>query len=287
LEKFKQYLKQITQSKFTIYSVISDIKIFLKEYKEINTENAQSFIFSQLTDGKDPKTIKRRFGSLKHYAKFNSVTLGEVKLPKAQRRVDKIKVMSEKELQKIRQFIDSINSSSGFELMRLKVVLILLSLGLRRTEIVELSLENIDFSNGSINFVGKGGKGARVPLYSRGNDIKEYIVMRNKLHPVCTNLIVHKYHTRAFPLKDEVYKQIGYRELYKIVYGFTNDLLGKRVNPHTFRHTLATLLLDNRTDLRLVQEVLRHTDISTTAIYTHVSTERIKNEVEKHHPIFN
>ena len=92
---------------------------------------------------------------------------------------------------------------------------------------------------------------------------------------------------REFPHKDEIYKKIGYRELYKILYDFTNDLLGKKVNPHTFRHTLATILLDNHSDLRLVQEVLRHSSLLTTQIYTHVSTERIKNEVEKHHPIFN
>ena len=287
MEKFKQYLKQITRSKFTISSVISDIRIFLREYDTINTENVQGFIFSQLTAGKDSKTVNRRFSSLKHYAKHLEITLGDVKLPKNQRRVDKIKVMSEKDLQKIRKFIDSINNDSSFELLRLKVVLILLSLGLRRTEITELCIEDIDFGTGTISFTGKGGKGARVPLYSRSNDIKEYVIKRNALKPQDTNLITYKYFVREFPHKDEIYKKIGYRELYKILYDFTNDLLGKKVNPHTFRHTLATILLDNRSDLRLVQEVLRHTSIVTTQIYTHVSTERIKNEVEKHHPIFN
>ena len=267
---------------------MSDLRIFFKEYDKLNTETAQAFVFSQLTTGKDSKTVNRRFSSLKHYAKFYGITLGDVKLPKSQRRVDKIKVMSEKELQKIRKFIDSINNNSSFELLRLKIVLILLSLGLRRTEITELCIENIDFSTGTIVFTGKGDKGARVPLYSREGDIKEYIFKRNQLGPTCTNLIIHKYENhRRFPEKSFKYKKIGYRELYKILYEFTNDLLGKRVNPHTFRHTLATLLLDNRSDLRLVQEVLRHTSIVTTQIYTHVSTERIKNEVEKHHPIFN
>jgi len=286
MEKFKEYLNKITQSKFTISSIMSDIRIFLKEYNTITTANAQDFVFSQMTSGKDSKTVSRRFGSLKHYAKFNNVVLGDVKLPKTQRRVDKITVMSEKELQEIRKFIDSIDNTSSFELMRLKVVLILLSLGLRRTEITELCIENIDFSTGTISFVGKGGKGARISMYSRDQDIKSYIFKRNSLNPTCTNLIVHKYGTSRRS-KEFQYKEIAYRELYKILYEFTNDLLGKRVNPHTFRHTLATILLDNHSDLRLVQDVLRHTSIVTTQIYTHVSTERIKNEVEKHHPIFN
>jgi len=279
MQKFKEYLNKITRSQFTISSVLSDIRIFLREYDTLNTENIQGFIFSQLTAGKDGKTVNRRFSSLKHYAKYLGITIGDVKLPKNQRRVDKIQVMSEKELQEIRKFIDSIDSTSSFELLRLKVVLILLSLGLRRTEIKKLCIEDINFSTGTISFMGKGAKGARVDMYSRGEDIKEYIAKRNALKPACTNLIVRKY--------NEVYKEIGYRELYKILYDFTDDMLGKRVTPHTFRHTLATILLDNHSDLRLVQETLRHSSIITTQIYTHVSTERIKNEVEKYHPIFN
>jgi len=279
MEKFKDYLKQITRSEFTISSVLSDIRIFLREYDTINTENAQGFVHSQLAAGKDGKTINRRFSSLKHYAKHLEITIGDVKLPKNQRRVDKINVMSEKELQQIRKFMDSIDSTSSFELMRLKVVLILLSLGLRRTEIKKLCIEDLNFSTGTISFVGKGNKGARVDMFSRGEDIKEYILKRNALNPSCTNLIVRKY--------NDSYKEIGYRELYKILYDFTDDMLGKRVTPHTFRHTLATILLDNHCDLRVVQEALRHSSLLTTQIYTHVSTERIKNEVEKHHPIFN
>jgi len=286
MEKFKEYLQKLTRSKFTIYSIVSDIKIFFREQEELTTEAVQDFVFSQMTDGKDPKTINRRVGSLKHYAKFSGVILGDIKLPKMQRRVDKIQTVSEKELQQVRKFIDSINKSSGFELMRLKTVLILLSLGLRRTEIVELGIENIDFNTNEINFVGKGGKGAKVSLYSREQDIKDYIELRNKLKPVDTKLITYKYNLRDFS-ENFRYKQIGYRELYDLLYKFTNDLLGRRVKPHTFRHTLATILLDKHSDLRLVQEVMRHTSISTTEIYTHVSTERIKNEVEKNHPIFN
>ena len=159
------------------------------------------------------------------------------------------------------------------------MILILLSLGLRRTEVVNMNISNIDFHTNEIRFVGKGEKGTRVSMYSRGDDFFDYMELRNDLGVTSEAFIVHIY--------DNQYKRIRYREFYKILYDFIHQTIDRHVTPHTFRHTIATLLLDNGSDIRLVQEVLRHSDISTTQIYTHVSTERIKNEVEKHHPMFN
>lgn len=165
----------------------------------------------------------------------------------------------------------------GFMIFRDSAMLELLySSGLRVSELVSLKLGDINFEAGFLRVIGKGSKERVVPMNSRAADkIKRYI---NQLRP----LLLKKRHTdylfvtrRGGPMTRQRFWQ-------------TMKAYGKRIgvelSPHTLRHSFATHLLEGGADLRSVQKMLGHSDISTTQIYTKVSTDRVKKVYQEHHP---
>jgi len=278
IEKFKEHLEKMSASPFTVISRLSDVKIFFKDHHKLNTEIVQKFINEQISNGHDSKTVARRVSSLRHYARFTGIQLGDLNLPRVRRRIEKIKLMSEQDAKKMTEYINKIKKEDGFELNRLKVIILLLGMGLRRNEVINLKLENLDFESENIKFVGKGDKGAFVSMYGRAQDFKDYIELRAEKNPSDDYVIIREY--------KNIYKKIEFREFYNIVYEFTEYCLGKRINPHSWRHFMGVLLLNGGTDLRTIQEILRHSDIGTTQIYLHVSTEKVKDEVRRNHPLF-
>ena len=278
MDEFKEYLTGIFKSRFSVYGTTSDVKIFLSNYDKLDNESIGDFVQQQTKDGKDNKTINRRIISLKHYADFQGVILGKIKSLRGQRRIDKINLVSEQDLFKIRSHIDGITSESGFNQMRIKIIMVMLNLGLRRSELLDLKVSDISLDEGKMKFVGKGGKGTQISLYSRVGDFVDYLELRSQMNPKDDSVLIWKYETG--------YSKLGVREFYKLLYDFTELVIGRRANPHSFRHGLATVLLDKGTDLRTIQEALRHSSISITEIYTHVSVQKIRNAMESNHPIF-
>lgn len=161
-----------------------------------------------------------------------------------------------------------IRESAMFELMY--------SSGLRVSEIIFLKVNDIDFENGFLRVVGKGSKERIVPLNQRAlKKIKKYILelrpdlLKNKQSP-------YLFLTgRGMPMT----RQRFWQSLKK--YG---NFLGIELSPHTLRHSFATHLLEGGADLRSVQKMLGHSDISTTQIYTKVTMDRIKKAYLDHHP---
>ena len=278
LRDFKEHLRAQAKSKYTIYQFCSDVKMYFKKYRSFSTINVQKFIDAQILNGKDPKTAYGKSLSLKHYGKFIGQPLGKLSVPKTKRRIDKINVISESEIIKTREWMNRISKSDGYEANRDKIILLLLNIGLRRGEVLSIKVQDVDFNSNHIKFVGKGSKGAFASMYNRAGDIRDYIELRNSFNPETDNLLMCKYWG--------TWKRMNAKEFYDIVQRRTTEILNKYVNPHAFRHTFATLMLDDGADLRVVQEGLRHSSIVTTQVYTHVSTERVRSEVEKHHPLF-
>lgn len=159
--------------------------------------------------------------------------------------------------------------------------------GIRVSELVGITLPDVDFSSRTILVTGKGAK-QRIVLMGR----RAVAVVENYLsdvRPVLCSMPsgygrqspkLHKYlfvNSRGGPLTDRSVRRIvdKYVELMA---------LKKNVSPHTIRHTFATHLLDNGADLRSVQELLGHVNLSTTQLYTHITTERLKASYKKSHP---
>ena len=194
-----------------------------------------------------------------------------------------INTMSLREFTNLSKWIKEIDMGFGFYHMRDKVIIILLMLGLRRSEMLSLELDDFDFENERIKFMGKGKKGAFVPMMNQSKYLKGYLEIRNGLYremePGNRKFLVYKYNKRYKPLRE--------RELYKILHDLTQRAIGRKVNPHCFRHSIATLMLDEGTDLMVIKDTLRHESILTTQIYTHVSKNKVKKALEDVNPLFN
>lgn len=150
------------------------------------------------------------------------------------------------------------------------IIELLYCIGLRIGELVNINMEDIDLVEQTVLIHGKGRKERILFISSTEviDKIKQWIEVRNLFNPLCNSLFINKYGTKLsiYSIEDIFYK---YREIAKI---------DTRSTPHYLRHTFATQLLDNGADLRSVQEILGHSSVTTTQIYTEVSTGR-KREV--------
>lgn len=155
---------------------------------------------------------------------------------------------------------------------------LLYATGLRVTELISLSMNSINWQVGFLVVMGKGGKERVVPVGKTAYDfVRRYVdearpkFVRSKTTEV---LFLNRF-GRAFTRQG----------LWKIIVGYAQKAgLQKNVHPHTFRHSFASHLLEGGADLRAVQIMLGHSDISTTQIYTHVTRDRLKDVHRKYHP---
>jgi integrase/recombinase XerD len=151
------------------------------------------------------------------------------------------------------------------------IVELLYACGLRVSELVQLKVKDIDLAGGYLRCMGKGGKERLVPL----GDVS-ITVLRDFMR------LTGRTGEDPILLREDG-APMTRREVWQRVRGM-GRLLGKEIYPHTFRHSFATHLLENGADLRVVQELLGHSDIATTQIYTQISKRHIKNS---HHNVFN
>ena len=149
--------------------------------------------------------------------------------------------------------------------------------GLRVSELVNLTLNNIDFTNCIIRIVGKGNKERIIPL-------GEYSMYYLNLYMERRNSLLKKNICDALFLNNHG-KKITRQGFFKILKGLLKEKgLDIDASPHTLRHSFATHLLNSGADLRSIQEMLGHSDISTTRIYTHVGDSKIRNDYKEYHP---
>ena len=146
------------------------------------------------------------------------------------------------------------------------------STGIRISELAGLSIEDIDFIGGIVKVMGKGKKERLVPIGERAiASIRAYLDSRKKQ---ADTLFLNKSK-----------KRITTRGIRNIVRKYIRNAgIKQGVSPHTFRHSFATHLLNRGADLRSVQELLGHANLSTTQIYTHLTTDRLKSVYDKAHP---
>jgi len=149
------------------------------------------------------------------------------------------------------------------------------SSGLRVSEAVNLQIRDLDLDTGVLTCIGKGSKTRRVPIGTSAVEwLKSYLVLRRKQENIDVgNLFVS-------PLGKPLTRQLIHSSIKS--YGDACGLEG--VSPHTLRHSFATHLVQNRADIRSVQQMLGHADISTTQIYTHITDAHLKKAYEDFHP---
>ena len=258
---------------------------FLSGDSSLSLESAsQSTIVAYLMylrkQGKATATIARRLAALKAFYQFlvkenyvaNDPT-GELSSPKLERKLPKVLTVEE---------VERLLSQPDFSLpagKRDKAMLELLyATGIRVSELVNLNVQDVDLQEGFVRCVGKGSKERVVPIGEMA-----VIALRSYLENARSKLIADPKERAVFV--NHHGRRLTRQGFWKIVKKYAQQaLIRKEITPHTLRHSFATHLLENGADIRAVQEMLGHADISTTQIYTHVTKDRLKDVYAKSHP---
>jgi integrase/recombinase XerC len=281
---FEKYLKaEKNFSNHTLRAYLKDIfnfAIFLqnkqKKFIDANKHNIREFIESLNKKNISKTTIARKFSTLRTFYKFliinnilNKSPIESMSAPKKDKKVPLF--LTENEMQ-------SLLSIKNIKLRDKAMIELLYSCGLRIEELMSLNIHNIDFISNTLIIRGKGNKERIVPVGNKClNAIMEYINERQAYglpYDIKSPLFLNKHLNR---LDQRTARRILHK--YFIIAGLT-----KKVSPHTLRHTFATHILDRGCDLRSVQEMLGHKNLSTTQIYTHVTIESLKKVYQKAHP---
>lgn len=276
VDSYKQFLiAEKGLSKLTIENYNEDIKFFfmqfnmIKDTYELTPDLLEKFIVHQLNTGKSVATSLRRFSSIKNFylflakEKIIDFEIPQFDTPKKPSRLPVC--LSSEEVENL-LYMPNMKSESG---IRDKAMLELMyASGLRVSELIMLERKNVNLNQGIVHIFGKGSKERIVPM---GDFAKEYIKLyikqlRDKnIGSSSKYLFLNK---KGRPIsRVYFFKQV---RKYAEQAGIT-----KTISPHTLRHCFATHLLENGAQLRTVQQMLGHTNIATTQIYTHISTKRI------------
>jgi integrase/recombinase XerC len=281
---FEKYLEaEKNFSSHTLRAYLKDIldfAIFLKNkqknFIDVNKHDIREFLEILNTKNISKTTIARKFSTLRTFYKFLIINdmvaknpLEAMSTPKKDKKVPLF--LTENEMQSLLNIKD-------IKLQDKAMIELLYSCGLRIEELMNLNINNIDFISNTIIVKGKGNKERMVPVGNKClNVLMEYLNQRrtNKLpYDMQSPLFLNKHLSR---LDQRTARRILHK--YFIKAGFA-----KKVSPHTLRHTFATHILDRGCDLRSVQEMLGHKNLSTTQIYTHVTIESLKKIYKKTHP---
>lgn len=147
--------------------------------------------------------------------------------------------------------------------------------GLRVSEVVDLQMKNIDLDAGILTCKGKGSKTRKIPVGKSAIEwLKTYLILRRKLENIeIQNIFVN---SSGKPITRQI--------IFCFIKEYAKTIGLEDVSPHTLRHSFATHLIQNRADIRSVQQMLGHTDISTTQIYTHITDIHLRKSYEQFHP---
>ncbi len=284
IERFLNYLKiERNASPHTLRNYAKDISLLRESLGALSWENAdllalRQFAADQRAKGLSKVSVARRVAAVRSFFRFlhregylvSNPALGLTR-PKQDRKLPAFLSVEEA--------VRLMEAPKGDDLAACRdraILETLYSTGLRVSELMSLRIGDVDLIGGSLRVIGKGRKERLVPVGSYsiqairrylkvlepGQDLPERPLFQNRFHG---------------PLTDRSVRRILNRHLAQIG-------AASRVSPHALRHSFATHLLDNGADLRSVQELLGHSSLTTTQVYTHVTTERLKRVYEAAHP---
>lgn len=241
-----------------------------------------AFFNDQKKMKKADNTIIRMFSSIRkfhQYLKQEGYTQEDpmlyVKTPKKADTLPKIVSM-----QQIDQLLQTPDTTKPLGIRDRAILEVMYATGLRITELIELTTNDIHLSMKLIQIVGKGNKERLIPIGDMGCKWLEYYMTTTRpklLEKAKQETAVIFLNSRGSPLS----RQGVWKNIKKLA---QKAGLKKSITPHTLRHSFATHLLENGADLRVVQELLGHANVSTTQIYTHITKHRLKDVYTTYHP---
>ncbi len=247
---------------------------------DTTVDDLRNFIHDVFDAGLSPTSINRKISSIKAFYRYlvfnktiNYSPASDLELLKVGRKLPLILSIDE-----VVAIIESADEKTPLGLRNRACLELLYAAGLRISELLGLKITDMDLDNDLLNVFGKGNKQRIVPFGKKAEKaIDEYMTFGRPL-------ILKKRSSPFLVLnaRGKFMSRMGFLKIlrkYRIKAG-----IKKRVTPHMFRHSFATHLLEAGADLRTVQELLGHADISTTQIYTHVDREYLKEIYRSHHP---
>lgn len=288
IETFARYLanERIIRLTHDTGSDKDEVEIGDKSLAGLKAAHVSGYVADRFYSGDSKKTIQRRLAAVRTFLRFlcrggklkhNPAEL--VTGPKPEKKLPVFLTVDE-----ALALVEAIGANRGFFALRDKAILELLyTCGIRVSELCGLSLFDIDLRARQVRILGKGGKERLVPIgKAAATALRNYLEFRQKPDGFYKGLKDPK-EKALFLNRDGA--RLSTRSVNNLVHKYM-ELSGssKIISPHKLRHTCATHLYDAGMDLRHLQELLGHKNISTTSIYTHTNIERLKKVYKKSHP---
>lgn len=238
----------------------------------------RSWVVKLMDDGTSPRSVNRKISSLKSYYKYlrkegliENNPLNQIVNLKSSKRLPSY--ISQEDIIEV---LDEPIQDENFKSLRDRLIIeILYSTGIRRSELINIKDNSVDYQRGVLKVRGKGNKERIIPLSKKLLEhIQKYIVNREKAINTTTEyLIVTNKGNQAYP-------EFILRKVKDGLSGMKNI----KKSPHILRHTFATHMLNNGADLNVIKELMGHADLSATQVYTHNTIKQLKSIYKKAHP---
>tara|TARA_Y200000002_G_scaffold215364_1_gene177721 strand:- start:3362 stop:4243 length:882 start_codon:yes stop_codon:yes gene_type:complete len=270
-------------SKNTIEAYSNDLNNFLswlnkldiQDYKNISEALINEYVAYLFKNGLKSSSVNRKISSLKSFYLFlikkkviSSSPLSEIITPKKEQYLPSS--MSEDEVERLLQ---SPNIELDIETRDKAMIEMLYATGMRISELINLKITDIDIERSVLKVLGKGSKERLIPFGEKASDSLSYYLKKRKKSLAKEVFISNR---------GKKMTRTGFWQRIKIY--LSREGLQDSISPHTLRHAFATHLLNRGADLRSVQLLLGHSDLSTTQIYTHIAKQRLGEVLKKHHP---
>jgi integrase/recombinase XerC len=283
--KYIQYEKRY--SNYTLISYKNDLTQYF-DFCENNIENfcpgekdykiIRNWIVDLIETDISSKSVTRKISTLKSFYKYllkegilKTNPLDKIISPKVNKKLPFF--VEEKQMNRL---LDDIEFSDNFEGVRNRLIIeILYSTGIRLSELKNLKLSDIDFNNLTIKVLGKRNKERIIPFKNNLKvSFEKYLIIRGQLNS-----------KNNFLLLTERGKQVYEKLIYRVVNKYLNLVSTiEKKSPHVIRHTFATHMLNNGADLNAIKELLGHSNLAATQIYTHNTFEKLKKVYKQAHP---
>ncbi len=289
IDSFLDYLSvERNLAKNTIFAYKRDLDSYMKylESRHINTiskttkNDITNFMLSQKDAGLNPSSISRRLAAIKVFYRFlvrerilSADPTSLMESPKLWKKIPQVLSLKE-----IEAMLAAVNTRNKQGIRDRAILEIMYATGMRVSEVAELKSEGVNLEIGFVRCLGKGSKERIIPLGTKAIEaIKKYlkdsrpILLGKKQSPY---LFLNKFGNK-----------ISRQSIWKLIKKYARQAGVKtQIKPHILRHSFATHLLERGADLRSVQEMLGHSDISTTQVYTHINKDRLKSIHKTYHP---
>jgi len=289
INQYKYYLRsEKLYSVNTMKSYIGDCQAYVdyleKTHSVINPlditkTHIEAYIKNEKRKRTKHSSIARKISAIKSFHKYLLVEKyvkvdysKNIETPKLEKKLPQVLSFEEVEL-----ILDNLPNESALDKRNKAMVELMYATGIRVSEMISLDIGDIHLNMGFIQVRGKGNKERMLPIGEMSIDaLREYITE--------SRIVLNKKNNEALFL-NYMGNRISRQSFWKFIKEYS-DYIGikKEISPHKLRHSFATHLLESGVDLRMVQELLGHEDISTTQIYTHINKKRLKSVYEENHP---